>query len=98
MPIVFGRNLARTSVAAYGDRVAVAYEDPNSKNALIEVALSKTMGHIFEKRTLASTVNGNARQPVVRLTADSLRVWWSEYSDNPAISATRPRYHAGRWK
>ncbi len=98
VPIVFGSNLSRTSVASAGDRVVVAYEDPNSEQPLIAVALSKSMGHLFEKRSLASTTNGRARQPVVRIAGDSIRVWWSEYSPNPAISATRPRYRAGRWK
>lgn len=98
VPIVFGSNLSRTSVASAGDRVAVAYEDPNSEQPLIAVALSKSMGHLFEKRSLASTANGRAKQPVVRIAGDSIRLWWSEYSQNPAISATRQRYRAGRWK
>jgi len=98
VPIVFGENPARTSVASDGDRVVVAYEDPNSEVAIIGVALSKSMGHLFEKRSLASTVNGGARQPVVRVSGDSIRIWWSEYSQNPAISATRPAYRVGRWK
>lgn len=98
IPIVFGRHPARASVASRGDRVAVAYEDPNAEQPLIDVALSTSMGHIFEDRVLASSPNGRARQPVVRLTGDSVHVWWSEYSPNPAVSATRPRYRAAKWK
>lgn len=98
VPIVFGNNPARTSVASNGDRVVVAYEDPNSRQPMVGLALSKTMGHLFEKRVLASTEYGRARQPVVRVTGDSVRVWWSEYSENPAVSATRPMYRAGLWK
>ena len=98
VPIVFGDNPARTSVASDGDRVVVAYEDPNSELPRISVALSKSMGHLFEKRSLASMVNGRARQPVVRVSGDSIGIWWSEYSQNPAISATRPRHRVGRWK
>ena len=98
VPIVFGENPSRTSVASAGDRVVVAYEDPNSEVPLVGVALSQTMGHLFEKRSLASTEYGRAKQPVVRVDADSIRVWWSEYSPNPAVSATRPMYRAGRWK
>ena len=98
VPIVFGKNPSRTSVASAGDRVVVAYEDPNSDVPLVGVALSKTMGHLFEKRSLASTEYGRARQPVVRVDGDSIRVWWSEYSENPAVSATRPMYRAGRWR
>lgn len=98
VPIVFGENPVRTSVASDGDRVVVAYEDPNSDVPLISVALSKSMGHLFEKRSLASTMNGRAKQPVVRVSGDSIRIWWSEYSPNPAVSATRPAYRVGIWK
>ncbi|MEO8576843.1 MAG: hypothetical protein ABI556_09095 [Gemmatimonadales bacterium] len=98
VPIVFGNNPVRTSVASNGERVVVAYEDPNSRQPMIALALSKTMGHLFEKRVAASTEYGRARQPVVRVTGDSIRLWWSEYSENPAVSATRPMYRAGLWK
>ena len=98
VPIVFGNNPARTSVASNGDRVVVAFEDPNSRQPMIGLALSKTMGHLFEKRVMASPEYGRAKQPVVRLAGDSIRLWWSEYSQNPAVSATRPTYRAGMWK
>ena len=92
VPIVFGNNLSRVSIDAEGDRVVVAFEDPNSNQPMIGLSLSETMGHIFERRVSASSSNGRARQPVVRLAGDTIRLWWSEYSANPAISATRPRY------
>ena len=98
VPIVFGRNPSRVSVGSKGDRVAVAYEDPNASQPIIGVALSKTMGHIFENRIRATSENGRARQPVVRVTGDSIRLWWSEYSANPAVSATRAMYRAGAWQ
>jgi hypothetical protein len=97
VPIVFGRNPSRVSVASSGDRVVVAYEDPNATQPAIEVALSKTAGHIFKKRVTASGENGIARQPVVRLRGDLIQVWWSEYSPNPTVSATRPMYREGKW-
>jgi len=97
VPIVFGRNASRVSVASSGDRVVVAYEDPNAQQPSIGVALSKTMGHIFEARVTASGDNGIARQPVVRLKGRLIQVWWSEYSANPTISATRPMYREGKW-
>ena len=98
VPIVFGRNPSRVSVASNGDRVAVAYEDPNSTQPIIGIALSNTMGHIFESRSIASSENGRARQPVIRIEGDSIRLWWSEYSAVPTVSATRPRYRAGLWR
>ncbi|HEX6574709.1 MAG TPA: hypothetical protein VF042_07020 [Gemmatimonadaceae bacterium] len=98
VPIVFGRNPARVSVASNGDKVVVAFEDPNSLQPIIGVALSKTMGHIFEARDVATSQNGHARQPAVRIKGDSIQLWWSEYSSNPSVSATRPMYRAGLWK
>lgn len=96
--IIYGNSPSRTSVSASGDRVAVAYEDPNAIEPLIGLALSHTMGHIFERRMDATSLNGRARQPVVRIAGDSITLWWSEYSPNPAVSATRPMYRAGKWK
>ena len=98
VPILFGRNPSRVSMASSGDRVAVAYEDPNSVKPSIGLALSKTMGHIFEQRMRASPENVRAKQPVVALDGDSIRVWWSVYSANPTVSATRPGYRKGRWE
>lgn len=98
VPIVFGRNQSRVSMASNGDRVAVAYEDPNSLQPAIEVALSKTMGHIFEDRVRASPENVRAKQPVVAIGGNTISVWWSAYSANPTVSATRPGYRKGRWE
>jgi hypothetical protein len=98
VPIVFGKTPSRVSLATHGDRVAVAYEDPNSRQPMIGVALSKTMGHIFESRVVATPDNGRAMQPIVRIDRDSLRLWWSEYSADSSISATRPAYRAGLWR
>ena len=97
VPIVFGRNASRVSVASNGDRVVVAFEDPNSRQPLIGVALSKTMGHLFESRMQATPDNGRAMQPIVRVGKDSVRLWWSEYSSDSTVSATRPAYRAAKW-
>ncbi len=94
VPIVFGNNPSRVSIDAVGDRVVVAFEDPNSNQPMVGISLSGTMGHIFEQRMTASSGNGRALQPVVRLAGDSIRLWWSEYSANPAISATRTTYRS----
>jgi hypothetical protein len=98
VPIVFGNSPSRVSVDAHGDKVAVAFEDPNARQPMVGVSLSATMGHIFERRMTVSSPNGRARQPVVRLAGDSVRLWWSEYSANPAVSATRPAYRAAQFK
>jgi len=98
VPIVFGRTPSRVSIATHGDKVAVAYEDPNAQQPMIGVALSKTMGHIFEARVQATPDNGRAMQPIVRINRDSVRLWWSEYSTDSSVSATRPAYRAGQWR
>lgn len=98
VPILFGRNQSRVSMASSGDRVVVAYEDPNSVQPSIGLALSKTMGHIFEQRVRASPEHVRAKQPVVALDGAALSLWWSTYSANPKVSATRPGYRKGMWK
>ena len=97
VPIVFGKNPSRVSVASRGDRVAVAYEDPNSAEPMIGVAFSNTMGHLFEARMQATSSDGRAKKPIVRVSNDSVYLWWSEYSAHPEVSATRPGYEPGEW-
>ena len=77
--ILYGDRLGRTSVAAVGDIVAVAFEDPNSRAPRIGLALSRTMGHIFEYRVLpVSADNGTATQPLVAVQQRRLTVAWQE--------------------
>ncbi|GAC1517158.1 MAG: hypothetical protein NVS1B4_16320 [Gemmatimonadaceae bacterium] len=53
--VVYGPRPSFTSVAAVGDTVAVAYEDPNVREgSAIVLALSRTAGHIFEDRVAVS--------------------------------------------
>jgi hypothetical protein len=98
VPIVFGTNPSRVSVASHGDRVVVAYEDPNSNEAMIGVAFSRTMGHLFEARMQATSSDGRARKPIIRVSKDSVFLWWSEHSANPEVSASRPAYQTGEWR
>jgi hypothetical protein len=98
VPIVFGDNPAFVAVASEGDRVAVAYDDPNSSQPAIGIALSNTMGHIFKPGDPISNASERAKQPTVELSGDRVRVWWSDYSDDPRISATRTAYREGIWK
>jgi hypothetical protein len=98
VPIVFGDNPGWAAVAAEGDRVAVAYDDPNSTQPTIGIALSRTMGHIFKPGAPISNSNELAKQPTVALRGDTIRVWWSDYSADPRISATRMAYRQGIWR
>jgi hypothetical protein len=98
VPIVFGDNPASVAVASEGDRVAVAYDDPNSVQPAIGIALSNTMGHIFKPGEPISNASERAKQPTVELSGDRIRVWWSDYSDDPRVNATRIAYREGVWR
>ena len=77
--IVYGEGLGHTSVAAAGDLVAVAFEDPNSRTPRIGLALSGSMGHIFEDRLVpVSEDNGAATHPLVAVQQRRLSVAWQE--------------------
>jgi hypothetical protein len=77
VPIFYGERLGLASVAADGGVVVVAFEDPNSANPRIGLALSRTMGHIFEERLLpVSTDNGIAVHPLAAVHGHRIAVAW----------------------
>ena len=77
VPILYGERLGRTSVAADGDLVVVGFEDPNSTTPRIGLALSRTMGHIFEHRFLpVSDDNGVAVHPLTAAQGRRIAVAW----------------------
>ena len=79
VPILYGERLGVTSVASSGDHVAVAFEDPGSRTPRIGLALSATMGHIFEHRVMpVSDDNNAATQPLVAVRGHRLAVAWRE--------------------
>ena len=79
VPLLYGERLGRTSIAADGDRVAVAFEDPNSGTPRVGLALSGTMGHIFEERVLpVSFDNSTASHPLVAVRGTRISVAWRE--------------------
>ena len=93
VPIFYGDRLGRASVAADGDAVAVAFEDPNSRALRIGLALSHTMGHIFEERLLPiSDDNEIASHPVVAVKGRRIAVAWlrgDPSDDRPDALAVR---------
>lgn len=90
VPLVYGERLGATSVAASGDRVVVAFEDPNSQSSRIGLALSRTMGHIFENRVLpVSDDNGSATVPIVTLHGARISVAWQERSGRGLVLHVR---------
>ena len=80
--IVYGDRLVDVGVAALHDTVAVAYADPSMRDPRIGLALSRTLGHIFEMRipTVARMGSGNASasSPAVALAPGRIAVAWIE--------------------
>gem|GEM_PF-1475502 len=77
--IVYGERLGAVRVAARGDVVAVAYDDPNGgERPRIGLAVSATSGHIFADRIIASSAIANARDPYVVTAGRAIVVGWSE--------------------
>lgn len=77
--IVYGDRPAAAAVAASGDTVVVAYEDPNASAPRIAVAISRSGGHIFEQRLPPiSSASMEARVPRVAIRGRRLIVAWRE--------------------
>lgn len=74
--VIYGERLVATAIAAEGDRVAVAYEEPNGTRQQVDVALSQTQGHIFEWHATASRDIDAATRPTVALAGPRLAVAW----------------------
>ncbi len=92
VPLLYGERLGRTSIAADGDRVVVAFEDPNSGTPRVGLALSRTMGHIFEDRFLpVSFDNSAASHPLVAVHGARISVAWRERSVSGSGTALRIR-------
>jgi hypothetical protein len=86
--IFYGDRLGRSSVAADGDVVAVAFEDPNSTTPRIGLALSRTMGHIFEERMLPiSSDHGIAVRPLTAVRGRRIAVAWERRAANDSARA-----------
>lgn len=97
VPIVYGEHPSRVSVTARGDNVAVAYEDPNALQPLVGVALSRTMGHIFENRSDVSSSDLPAVDPSVALRGNTVVVQWAERPDS-VVTGGRVAVRRGEWR
>ena len=92
VPIFYGDRLGRTSVAADGDVVVVAFEDPNSRRPRVGLALSRTMGHIFEQRLLpVSDDNGAASHPLAAVRGRQIAVAWEQRAGDTGAAALAVR-------
>ena len=74
--VIYGDRLVPTAISVDGDRIAVAYEDPNGKRRQVAVALSTSQGHIFESHIVASRDVDIATDPTVALAGHRLAVSW----------------------
>jgi hypothetical protein len=89
--VIYGDRLVSTAIAAEGDRVAVAYEDPNCARRQVAVALSWSQGHIFEWHGTASRDFDAATDPAVALAGQTLAVSWAtqQAADSDATRVVR---------
>lgn len=90
--IVYGDRLGAVRVAASGDVVALAYDDPNGgERPRIGVAVSRTSGHSFEDRIIASSAIAKASDPFIALRGRAIVVGWSEVPTSGGEPAFRVR-------
>lgn len=83
--IVYGEHPGRASVASDGDVVAVAFEQPDEMPPRIGLALSRTMGHIFERRVMpVSDGNGTASRPIVAVRGSRIAIAWEQRATETA--------------
>ena len=90
VPVVFGDRPARTAVANSGERVAIAYEDPNSERARVALAVSITAGHIYEHRAEASPSSMRATAPLVAIAGNRIAVAWRAEEWEQGAQGSRP--------
>jgi hypothetical protein len=95
--VMYGAHPARVAVATRGDDVVVAYEDPNSEREMIGLALSRTMGHLFDARVMVSNPDLPATDPRVALAGDTVVVQWAERPDSLARGG-RIAVRRGVWR
>ena len=93
-PIVYGERVARAAVAARGDTVVVAFEDPNTRPPQVALAVSTTGGHIFVDKTIrVSGSTAAAVEPSVALDTAGVLVEWVERQQGAELARRR----RGRW-
>lgn len=79
--VVYGEKPGLSSVAASGNFVIVAYEDPNTTPTRISIALSTTMAHLFQFREVVSPENMAASHPWVHVDGRLVAVSWRRAAD-----------------
>jgi len=83
--VVYGEKLGLASVAARGNFVIVAYEDPNTTPTRISIAVSTTMAHLFEFREVVSPEDVAASRPEASTDGTHVTVSWQRAGDSTRI-------------
>lgn len=77
VPIMYGERPSASAVAAADSVVVVAFEDPNTQNPKISIAMSRTWGHIFSReRPEASVGAASVEKPLVAVKFPEIAVGW----------------------
>ena len=87
--ITYADRPGAAAVAASGDTVVVAYQDPNQTPSQIGLAVSHTMGHMFEARTPVSSGALTATDPEVAFAGRTVAVGWREHPASDSAPAVR---------
>ena len=74
--VVYGERPGLASVAAKGNFVVVAFEDPNTTPTRISVAVSTTMAHLFDFRSPVSSPDIAASRPWVATDGKKVTLLW----------------------
>ncbi len=90
VPVVFGDRPVHAAVANHGERVAIAYEDPNSERARVALAISISAGHLFEHRMEASPSTMRASRPLVAIEGQRIAVAWNAEQWEDGAQGSRP--------
>ena len=83
--ITYGDHLTDVAIAVHGDTIAIAYVEPSSDHPQIGLALSHTMGHIFEDR-LTVPSSSDASDPAVAIAPGRIGVAWIHHISGGATS------------
>lgn len=92
--VIYGERLVATAIAADGDRVAVAYEEPNGSRRQVDVSISLTQGHVFERHSVASRSIDAAAEPSVALVGPHIAVAWTTRRSSDSVGT--PVIRTGR--
>ena len=83
--ITYGDRLTDVAIAVHGDTVAIAYVEPSSDHPQLGLALSHTMGHIFEDR-LTVPSSSDASDPAIAIAPGRIVVAWIHHIPGGATS------------